>query len=60
MLATAGADRSDFDSKLCRPHDAHTCRVSAARDEQRARKSFVKTNQIDFNIIISETKLLLA
>ena len=52
MLATAGADRSDLDSKLCRPHDAHACRVSAARDEQRARKSFVKTNKFDFNIIM--------
>ena len=52
MLATVGADRSDFDSKLIRPHDAHACRVSAARDQQRARKSFVKTNQFDFNIII--------
>ena len=52
MLATAGADRSDFDSKLFRPHDAHACRVSAARDQQRARKSFVSSNQFDFNIII--------
>ena len=52
MLATAGADRSDFDSKLCTPHDAHACRVSAARDQQRARKSFVSSNQFDFNIII--------
>ena len=52
MLATAGADRSDFDSKLIRPHDAHACRVSAARDQQRARKSFVSSNQFDFNIII--------
>ena len=52
MLATAGADRSDFDSKLCTPHDARACRVSAARDQQRARKSFVSSNQFDFNIII--------
>ena len=52
MLATAGADRSDFDSKFIRPHDAHACRVSAARDQQRARKSFVSSNQFDFNIII--------
>ena len=54
MLATAGADRSDFDSKFIRPHDAHACRVSAARDQQRARKSFVSSNQFDFNIIIGE------
>ena len=54
MLATAGADRSDFDSKLCTPHDARACRVSAARDQQRARKSFVSSNQFDFNIIIFE------
>ena len=53
MLATAGADRSDFDSKFIRPHDAHACRVSAARDQQRARKSFVSSNQFDFNIIMT-------